>query len=80
MTRTLMRKSGTFSLEEAAQIRRAIEASGSAPCPSCRISMSRMVGDNGAGDVWLLQCRVCGRGLVLRSDQAREHDHTTVTG
>jgi hypothetical protein len=69
-TRTLMRKSGTFSLEEAARIRRAIETGGSAQCPSCRTPISRMVGDNGRGDVWLLQCRVCGRSLVLRDDPA----------
>ena len=70
MTRTLNRKTGTFSLEEAARIRQAIEAGGPAQCPSCRVAMSRMVGDNGKGDVWLLQCRTCGRGLVLRGDPA----------
>lgn len=68
--RTLIGRRGSFSLEDAARIRRAIESSGSAQCPACRIPMARMVGDNGEGDVWLLQCRVCGRGLVLRGNVA----------
>jgi hypothetical protein len=66
MRRSLVRKTGGYSLEEAARIRRAVEQSGSPQCPSCRVTMARMVGDNGAGDVWLLQCRVCRRSLVLR--------------
>lgn len=66
MTRTLFRKTGSFSLEEAARIRHALEAAGSAQCPACRIALARVVGENGRGDVWLLQCRSCGRSLVLR--------------
>ena len=66
MTRTLFRKTGSFSLEEAARIRKALEAAGSAQCPACRMPLARVVGENGRGDVWLLQCRGCGRSLVLR--------------
>jgi hypothetical protein len=66
MTRALYRKTGSFSLEEAARIRRAIETTGSAECPACHMALSRIVGENGRGDVWLLQCRGCGRSLVLR--------------
>lgn len=70
MTRALFRKTGSFSLEEAARIRRAIETTGSAECPACHMAISRIVGENGRGDVWLLQCRGCGRSLVLRDIQS----------
>jgi predicted RNA-binding Zn-ribbon protein involved in translation (DUF1610 family) len=72
--KTLDRKTGTFSLEEAARIRWAIETTGSARCPGCDVALSNIVGENGRSDVWLLQCPACGRGLVLRSDPARPAD------
>jgi hypothetical protein len=64
--KTLYRKTGSFSLEEAARIRQAIETAGAAQCPACRMPLSRLVGENGRGDVWLLRCKGCGRSLVLR--------------
>lgn len=68
--KTLYRKTGSFSLEEAVRIHQAIETAGTAQCPACRIPLSRLVGENGAGDVWLLRCKCCGRSLVLREVSA----------
>ncbi len=61
-----------YSLNEAARIRGAVLAEGgSATCPRCGDTLSRTVGQNLEGGVWMLRCVRCARSLVIVESTAR---------
>jgi hypothetical protein len=57
--------SGGFTLDEAARLYRVGGRGTPSECPSCGGMMRDMVGHRPRGDVWLLRCETCGRGLVF---------------
>ncbi len=60
------RASGSFSLNEAARIRRMLRVpAGDVTCPRCARPMERVVGGRDR-DVWLLCCQWCALSVVLQ--------------
>lgn len=52
-------------MDDAARIRKMIISGGVAECPQCAFPLEATVGKDGEGNVWLVRCHGCGRGLVV---------------
>ncbi len=52
-------------MDDAARIRKMILTGGVAECPQCAFPLEATVGKDGDGNVWLVRCHGCGRGLVV---------------
>jgi hypothetical protein len=59
------RISGGFTLDEAARLYRAQGENARSVCPGCGGVLLVMTGHRPQGDVRILQCESCGRGLVF---------------
>jgi len=57
--------SGGFTLDQAARINRTSLTGGRLVCPGCGAAMHDVAGSRPAGEVSLIRCGTCGRGLVL---------------
>jgi len=66
--------SGGFTLDQAARISRNSMAGGRLVCPGCGASMYDVAGRHPAGEVSLIRCGACGRGLVLNHPPTRPTD------
>ena len=68
MLRTSSRTSrgAGYSLDDAARIRQAAQTGVPVECPHCQFPLDATIGKDGEGDVWLVRCLGCGRGLVIR--------------
>jgi hypothetical protein len=65
----LTRRSGTFTLDEAARLLQNSGPEIQVRCPECGTAMWDASGSRPSGQVWLVRCTSCGRGLVF--DQPR---------
>jgi len=59
------RLSGGFTLDEAARLYRAYGQQAPSRCPGCGGVMRALAGQYPRGDVRLVRCETCGRGLVF---------------
>jgi hypothetical protein len=59
------RLSGGFTLDEAARLYRTCGAAAPSVCPHCGGGMRDLTGHRPRGDVLLVRCETCGRGLVF---------------
>ena len=63
--RPARRVSGGFTLDEAARLYRMCGGATPSVCPGCGGMMRDLAGHRPRGDVWLMRCETCGRGLVF---------------
>jgi hypothetical protein len=59
------RLSGGFTLDEAARLYRAYGRDARTVCPGCGGVLRDLTGYRPQGDVRLVRCETCGRGLVF---------------
>jgi hypothetical protein len=63
--------SGGFTLDQAARINRNSLTGGRLVCPGCGAAMHDVAGRHPVGEVSLIRCGECGRGLVLNRPPTR---------
>jgi hypothetical protein len=59
------RLSGGFTLDEAARLYRTCGGATPSVCPHCGGGLRDLTGNRPRGEVWLVRCETCGRGLVF---------------
>jgi hypothetical protein len=59
------RISGGYTLDEAARMCQAVGGSAGCRCPGCGGELRDLAGHEPHGDIHLLRCMTCGRGLVF---------------